>query len=238
MGKDLRTLIHYQQKLDSLRITNKFLKEDLEKYIILTDSIEPISKDAYLKHEKARWENIEEWKLKQVPDSIKEKLEEIEQSIIFFSKNEKGNELRIANLRVEEAKLNYELSKINVEISDYILKNLVFFQNDSLVLSFTYLDSLLTNYKYYVIPDINEKIRKHEYEIVQLKFEALNNFQKRISILDFLLFSASNSSTITYGDIIPNSFFVKITLFLQAIFCIILLGLLVSKIGSKNEIKK
>ena len=230
LGEDINSLIYYQKKADSLRTNKESHKRDLQKYTQLVDSIKPISKDAYNNHEKIRAENIVKWKIQNVPDSLTKKSEQLEQRIKTLSEHEKKDELEIANLKVEKAKNDYELAKKEVVLCDFVLKNYAYFSNELLVSNFLQLDSLINNYELDIIPNITVEIRKFEYEIEQLKFDALNKFRKRISMLDFLLFSASNSTTITYGDIIPNNSFVKIILFIQAMSCIILLGLLVAKI--------
>lgn len=230
LGEEMNSLAFYQKKMDSLRVQNESLKKSLLEYIQLTDSITPISKEAYRKHEKAQWKNIEEWKSKQIPDSIKEKLKSIKHKIKILEENKGECELEIANLKIEQARLDYRLAEIEVILCDSVLRNLTLFQNDSLVSNFLHLDSMVVKYKFDSIPHLNVEIRKCEYQIENLRFDALNNFTKRISILDFFLFSASNSTAITYGDIIPNSIFVKIILFTQALFCIVLLGMLIAKI--------
>lgn len=236
LGDNFNSLAYYQKKADSLRNTIDSVNEELSKTIIETDSLKPISRNIFSQHEKARWDSIERWKKAQIPDSLEKKLAGAKQSIDILKEHEKANELVISQLNVEKARIEYEIAKINLTSSDFILANLTYFQDTSLVRNFLHIDSILSANEYHIIPDLELKIRKIEHEIEQLKFDAIDSYSRRISFLDFLLFSAANSSTVTYGDITPNDTLVRIILFIQALFCIVLIALFIEVLIKKIRI--
>ncbi|RYE01997.1 MAG: two pore domain potassium channel family protein [Sphingobacteriales bacterium] len=236
VGNSLNTLTYYQEKADSLRMTNDSIKKTINALIHQTDSIEPLSRKAYAKHEKVLWENVERWKGRQVPDLIKAKLESVAQAIEILKKDERINGVTIAQLKVEKAKIEYEVAKINVVASDFLLKNLAIFQDTSLVKDFRFFDSIYSNNKFYIIPKLELESRGVENEIEQLRYDAIDSYSRRVSFLDFLLFSASNSSTVTYGDITPNDSFVRFILFIQAISCIVLMALFIESLAKRMNV--
>lgn len=234
-GNNISTLIYYQKKADSLRTASDSFKRELIRATDFTDSLEIIVKKALTEHEKTQWKNADNWKIKQIPDSALKKLDEVNQGLRILNEHSKSNEVAISLLNVEKAEIEYEIAKINLASSDFVLKNLTFFQDTFLANELRFLDSVYWIIKYDNIPDMELRNMAIEHKIESLKYDALESYSRRVSFFDFLLFSAANSSTVTYGDIIPNDMFVRVVLFIQALSSIALIALfmevLIKKIG-------
>src|SRR5690606_38272704 len=125
---------------------------------------------------------------------------------------------------------------INVESRQYVLDHYGDFVDSTLRNQFTRMDSIFNNLTLRLIPNNELDIRRIDFELIDLKFDALRVISKRVGYFDFLLFSAANSSTVTYGEIVPNDKFVKFLLFLQAASCIVLIAIATdSLIGDRKK---
>lgn len=233
LGPQKGNLVFYQDITDSLRLNNLKNKIEIKKFNKVVDSLWPLVNKASREHEDAIFKNAEIWKRKQVPNELIKKLHKINENINALE-TYNGNDLKIANLNVERTKTEYEISIINLKSSNYVLENFIKFQDPTIRQEISKLDSLYTLYKYKLIPQKDNEISKFNNEMYELRFQRLNNLRKRISYLDFLLFSASNSSTVTYGEIVPNDNSSRLTLFIQAVFCIILITLLTDSIINRR----
>lgn len=231
MGEDAISLTYYQRKADSIRKNEGYLRTQIVIYKKIIDSLEPLKNDAYKRFEDKQWENADKWEKAQL-DSLTKKLRIIE-SAIEYTSGLSHAEVALAQLKVEKSAMDYEIAKVKVNAIDFVLSNLTMFQDSTLTNKMMTLDSLYSLNKYQLLPKAELALLKNQFDIDQLKFEALSSFSKRISFLDFLLFSASNSSTVTYGDVIPNSNLVRIILFIQAISCIFLIALGTDKVLKK-----
>jgi len=233
-GKTDVNIKYYQTKVDSLRSLINLKRDSLDKLTLLSDSLTPIADKVYKEFEEARWKNVHDWEIKQYPDTLLANLTAIKQIIKSYEeKNTDPYGLVLSQLNLYIVKLKYDSLLIAIKTNDFILNNLSYFSDPILLDDYESIDSLL--YKYQTtIPKTKTDILKIENQIEELKYESLRNLSKRISFLDFILFSASNSSTVTYGEIVPNHNAMRLTLFFQALFCIIIIALGTNKIIKKD----
>lgn len=237
LGHQKGDLVFYQDIADSLRLNNLKNKLEIKKLNKVADSLWPLVNKVSREHENAIFKNAEIWKNDQVPEELRKKLHKINEHINSLQAY-KGNDVKIAQLNVERTKIEHEISLINVKSSNYVLENFIKFQDPTIRQEISKLDSLYTLYKYKLVLQKDNEISKFNNDMYELRFQRLNNLRKRIGYLDFLLFSASNSSTVTYGEIVPNNNFSRLTLFIQAIFCIILIALLTDSIINRKAVEQ
>lgn len=219
------TLEGFQKYADSIRKEKIQTVNDIKSSNRKRDSIK-ILKDFYYKDfDKSRWDEIE-------------KFENDSTYLLLIKKKEILDE-KINNTKdgVEKANLTVKSSNINVEISEYILKkknytleNLGKFGDREKLKKVKYFDSIYYLYDITIIPNLNQKKFQLDYEIENLRFKYLSKHTEKINFIDFILFSASNSTTISSGDIIPNSNLIKIMVILQGLISIILFALITEKI--------
>ena len=86
-------------------------------------------------------------------------------------------------------------------------------------------NNILKKITYYTkkVSDLNNHIKK------EIKLD------KNIGIIDFIYFSSITTTTIGYGDIIPNSTFVRIIIILHSIIAVLFLAFAGFLITSKKE---
>ena len=66
-----------------------------------------------------------------------------------------------------------------------------------------------------------------------IKQNYLAEQRKRLSYFDYVYFSSANSSTVTFGEIIPNSNKVRLLLMIQVIISLALFGGFIKRLFKK-----
>lgn len=223
------TLIDYQKERDSIEKIKLQHTKVLDSLKQVGKIYDKLAKSMYDTLDTTRQMNIEKWKHEQVPDSLRTRVKLLNELINAAGKNE----LTKANLIVDKANLDVKIAEIEVNSAEYILKNYGSFQDPVLARKFEYLDSISRLIDFHLVFKEEEAIRNCDYKIYELLNRAQDAFESRITFLDMLLFSASNASTVTYGDIVPNDNISRIILFFQAILCIILIAYVADSIINK-----
>jgi hypothetical protein len=220
IGETGTSLATFQKKADSLRILQQLTEKDLYRTIKLSDSLQLIADHFGKIYQDSVWQKFGKWQHQYIPDSLREKLAAIDTIMNYLSDTSSSY---ASGLKVERAKLQYQLTQLTEYTSDYLLLHVHSFDNPALRRSYEKFDSVYKQVDSSIVSK-NVNVMRQEKKIQNLKFKARNYYSRRIIFLDFLLFSASNSSTVTYGEIIPNDSWIRFFLFLQAISCIILIA--------------
>lgn len=221
---EYKNLQYYSKQVDSLRKKIIIKTNELNAKKKLRDSINFLQTKTRNIFEGKRRDSIEAWRKRQVPQALKDSINILTKIIKRYKENGVNDRYTLAKFGLELSKKELELATIEVESSDFILKNLLFFSDSLLLPKLITLDTVYNQLEYHVIPDLELEINKLEYDIEHMDYNLLNEYYYRINFMDFLLFSASNASTVTYGDIIPNSTLARILTFMQALICICLIA--------------
>lgn len=167
--------------------------------------------------------------------TFRDSIEEINKKISKISQiNTLDKDITVANFKVDIAQLELSMVKRESEIRTIGLQNLSIFQDKTIRYE---VDSLHNRYISYQdkIFEIEKSIRDykvlanerknlfHQNRIVQLKYP------------DFLYFSVLSSISVSYGDIVPNTFFLRMVVTLQILISIFCLGILINKLAGKKE---
>lgn len=230
-----KNLQFYNEKTDSIRkvLNMSIIRLESEKRICDSFHIEFIKINELF--QKVRWDSIDRWKRKQVPDSINEKLLYMNMQIDYYNSKGIDDKLILSKYNLEKSRLEVLISKINLRSSEFVLYNLDKFSDTLLLKNLNEADSIYSVLKYNSMPKLEHEISNMEYEIKRMPHRMIGQYLPRVSLIDFLLFSSSNASTVTYGDIIPNSQLSRTLTFIQSIFCIILLAYLAETIIKKHK---
>ena len=129
----------------------------------------------------------------------------------------------------ELAHLESEYAKKNADVLTNVLEHYGSFIPDSL-------SRILTHYSN-EIKRISSKIEELETTrrnvSTQIKDAARlfhNNRYDTVNFLDFIYYSICVSTTVSFGDIAPNSFGTRLMAVIEILFCILLVGLILEKI--------
>lgn len=228
IGDNNVNLESFQKYADSLRLELKIVEDSIVKISKLRDSIKILRDYTYKKFDESRWEAVEKFENDSIYKFfIKAELlieERISKSLDNLEKN--SLKIELGNQKIE--KYNYIVKK-----KDYVLKNLINFGDQEKLEKFKKNDSIFTVLDFRMIPNLNIKKYQINYDIDNLKFIYHMKYYEKVSLVDFFLFSASNSTTISYGDISPNHYISKLLMLLQGGFTIILLALFTDKVVNK-----
>ncbi len=225
----------YRRQADSMKMLRKNTMDTLVIEQQKANSLKPIVVDLRKKHEDAQWKNVEVWKKKQVPDSLRNKLAAMDYGLETLKENTSNGSM-IANMKMEKTRIELEIAKIEVRSSDYILSHLTLFQDSVLTRKMLAADSIYYGLMHHRIPDLNTGLSSIQYELGAIGYTVQTDVYRELNLLDFLLFSAANASTVTYGDITPNNRWMRFALFCQAVSCIILIAFLTENmLSDKNN---
>ncbi|MBE9599991.1 potassium channel family protein [Pedobacter sp. MC2016-24] len=125
--------------------------------------------------------------------------------------------LKLAVLRLEEAKIIAEAH--NKSFKTYFDKDL--YQKNILAADSGHVFYLKNS-------TILEAIQKKKGEILDATIDFHFHRNQRLNLLDFLYFSAGAATSSNFGDIVPNSTWVRLLVFCQIVSSIIVFGLLVN----------
>lgn len=162
-----------------------------------------------------------------------QKKELLEKKIEILKKTDNNNDLMQSKLSLELAQLTLNISKKETKSLEYITGNFDFFIDSSIGKDIMKTDSLYSQLAFKEIPNLQSKKEMIEYSIENMRFDLLSKSTTRITPLDFLLFSASNSTTITFGEITPNDLLMKILLLIQGFVCLFIVAILGDKLINK-----
>lgn len=224
------TLEGFQKYADSIRKEKILTLDSIKSSIKKQDSIKIIRDINYNEFDRSRWDEIEKFENDSIYKLLIKKKKILDEKI-----NYANNELVKANLQVDYSNLNLEISKYVLKKKTYTLENLGRFGDKNKLKKMKYSDSIYYVLELTIIPNLNQKKFQLDYNIENLRFNYLSKHTKKISYVDFLLFSASNATTISYGDISPNSNLIKIIITLQGLSCIILFTLIMEHIIKKYK---
>lgn len=215
----------YRKVADSMKVQRRNTLDTLSIEQRRMDSLAPIVKDLREKQENIQWKNIEVWRKAQIPDSLRKTLASVDYGLETIKENA-SNGLVIANLKIEKYQAEKKIAEIEVRSSDYILGHLVMFQDSALTRKMLEADSIYSELMYDRIPGLNVRLSTLKYELGAIGYRVQQSVYRELNLLDFFLFSASNASTVTYGDITPNDRWMRLALFCQAVICIVLIAFL------------
>ena len=143
-----------------------------------------------------------------------------------------STELIIQGKYVELAHLKYEYAKKNAEILEYIIRHFGSFIPDSLSKELTHLNQneIQMGNK---IQDLENSRRAVSSKIKKSVNSFHQNRRESVSFLDFLYYSICVSTTVSFGDIVPNDGWTRFAAILELLSCLILVGVIIDKINKK-----
>ena len=233
-GSETKDLRFFQHKTDSIRNLIKENEARLPLLLATSDSLAILAKVASDKNQRLMWDRANSLEVAQVPDSMTRRAQALSTAIEVYGSSP-GNDLARAKLSLEKAELEYRIGVIKARAGQYVLDHLASFVDSVISKDASRIDSLWAIYEFKKVPEAEQLRNVLNYELQQLKFEALNTWSKRLSYLDFILFSASNATTVTYGEMMPNDVWMRLLLIVQAIVCIILIAVFIERIGHSQS---
>lgn len=164
----------------------------------------------------------------------------------FIDRTMKGYQLRIDSLRrymigkdtteliikgkyVELARLRRDYAKKNAEVYKNILEHYGSFIPDSLAIILTNLNNedIKLSFKYEELENSRRSVSRRIKETARAFH---NNRYETVTFLDFIYYSVCVSTTVSFGDIVPNSTSARLAAIIELFFCLILLGLILEKV--------
>lgn len=163
----------------------------------------------------------------------------IQYQIDYLSQNNINLEMdiEIANKRVVIANIELDIAKNEAHIRTNTLMNYSSFADKNLALI---RDSLYNEYisNSDTIFRINELLRKLKLDAYDLTNNYHANRIKKVSYWDFLYFSLLASTSNNFGDITPNSIYVKLTICAQLLISIFFLAYIVDLVIKNLSISR
>ncbi|MEO8066772.1 MAG: potassium channel family protein [Flavobacteriales bacterium] len=233
-GDEAKDLRYFQHKTDSLL---KLINENEARLPLLlatSDSLELLAKSASDKNQRIMWQKADAWEAAQMPDSLTRRVQALS-TAIAASGTSITDELQRATLSLDKAKLEYDIAVIKASSGGYVLHHLTSFMDSAASAEAWRIDSLWAQYEYRKVPQAEELRYSLNYELEHLKYSAMAGWSERLSFFDFILFSASNASTVTYGEMLPNDTTMRISLFVQAIVCIVLIAMFIDRVSASRR---
>ena len=130
---------------------------------------------------------------------------------------------------VELANLNYEYALKNLETQNYIIENYGFFVSRNLIE-----DILNENEEWVNLSDSVLRLERLRIEMASQIREMVrlyhNNRIKSVSFGDFLYYSICVSTTVSFGDIIPNKGISRFWAVFELLLCIVLVAIILDDI--------
>lgn len=135
----------------------------------------------------------------------------------------------IASLVADSSRVYVNFSEEILKVMKFTLSNMSYFHDPNIIRK---IDSLEVHDKSYYKAIYSLEDRMSELKIAkrELKYDYYRATNERLNFFDFIYFSSANASTVTYGEIVPNNFLLRLTIMVQVIVCLVIFGGYVNKI--------
>ena len=158
-------------------------------------------------------------------------------SLRRFLEGKDSTRMIIEGKYVEMAQLQYEYAKRNAEIQSLIGQYIGNFIPDSLSRQIRkcnegYLEITIE------IQELEQQRRDVSSQIRNLIVDFHENRRDAVGFLDFLYYSICISTTVSFGDIAPNSGLTRVIAIIEPLFCIIIVGIIANRIINSREKKR
>lgn len=149
--------------------------------------------------------------------------------ILLEYPDNKPNIESVNRLKGQKSNLEYEISRKRAKNRNYVDNNMLMFFDKESLYEYDKLDTIINalNIEITLLRNDTSSIRSDLYEAKQ-RFH--NNRKQYIGFADFLYFSLLTSTCTSFSDIIPNTWVVRLIIFLQIISSLIFIGCLVNHI--------
>lgn len=208
---------------DSLNHINKALKQkqkDYERCLVIWDSLSNIAKP------------IISDSIKAYKDSLLQGCQERIDSLKEYMHNHDSTKMVLEGKYVELAELEYDLAKKNAEVRKYLDRNYHFFIPDSLRHAIREQNEASINIPM-EIQNYEQQRRDVSRHIKNEVSKFHENRRESVGLVDFLYYSVCVSTTVSFGDIAPNSGLTRIVAIMELLLCILLVGIVLDKINKK-----
>ncbi len=158
-------------------------------------------------------------------------------SLRRFLEGKDSTRMIIEGKYVEMAQLQYEYAKGNAEIQSMIGQYIGNFIPDNLSRQIRkcnedYLEITIE------IQELEQQRRDVSSRIRNLIVDFHENRRDAVGFLDFLYYSICVSTTVSFGDIAPNSGLTRVIAIIELLFCIIIVGIIANRIINSREKKR
>lgn len=158
-------------------------------------------------------------------------------SLRRFLEGKDSTRMIIEGKYVEMAQLQYEYAKGNAEIQSMIGQYIGNFIPDNLSRQIRkcnedYLEITIE------IQELEQQRRDVSSRIRNLIVDFHENRCDAVGFLDFLYYSICVSTTVSFGDIAPNSGLTRVIAIIELLFCIIIVGIIANRIINSSREKK
>lgn len=200
--------------------------------------LELAAKAIYDEHSTKLWSNVEKYKMEAVKFEIAaaERAKLAAEALAQASQQTPSPVVSIAaaNANVELARAQYALAVRQAEVGEYVLGHLREFADPEATAQFDATEAKLAaiRHKQLELMGALGKVRGQAFSLLE-DWHAKRT--ARLEWIDFVYFSAGVSTTTTFGDIVPNSRFIRVIVLVQLVFSILLVGYLISLLGSPRS---
>ena len=170
--------------------------------------------------------------IKVYKDSLLQGCQERIDSLKEYMHNHDSTKMVLEGKYVELAELEYDLAKKNAQVRKYFDKNYQFFIPDSLRHAIREQNeaSITIPMEIQNFEQQRRDVSRHIKDKV-IKFH--ENRREAVGFMDFLYYSVCVSTTVSFGDIAPNSGFTRTVAIIELLLCILLVGIVLDKINKK-----
>jgi Ion channel len=144
--------------------------------------------------------------------------------------------VHVADLKVKASQNALLIAQIKYKIYDDAVRNTMKYYDGVTISAYQKISDSLRD-----VSDSLQKIEKKTFELTthisRLTTRYEENRKKKVTLLDFLYFSVLTSTSNSFGDIIPNSIWVRSLIIVQLLFSIFLLGVLIDSVKRKVDKK-
>lgn len=208
-----------------------FIKPDFERLELINDSLK--IKEGWLRRDSIKLDSLNILATKNREEAIKvlkenslSKIQSRIDSLQSYMDGKDSTEMIVQGKYVEMAELQYEYAQKNAKVQTYILNHFGGLISDELSLQISELYGNYIRQSFDIINlesgrrDVSSKIRE-----ATLAFHA--NRLNSVSFYDFIYYSICVSTTVSFGDIVPNNGSTRFVAILELLICLILVGAIV-----------
>lgn len=202
------------------------------------EELEVAAKAIYEAHSTKLWSNVEKYK----KEAIKAEVAAVERATLTSEALANASQqtpspvaaIAAAKANVELAKAKYALAVRQAEVGEYVLGHLREFADPEATAQFDATEAKLgaMRQKQLELTGTLAKVRGQAFSRLE-DWHAKRT--ARLEWIDFVYFSVGVSTTTTFGDIVPNSRSIRVIVLVQLVFSILLVGYLVSLLGSSRS---
>ena len=210
--------------IDKLKCVQDSLEKKKKSLFLCESKLDSI----YLILEDVRSDSIEKYRVIMLSD-YQERIDSIEN----YLSGQDTTEMIIMGKYVELAEMNYQYAVKNYDVQSYIVSHYGSFIPDSISDLLNDMNQL--NLKLWSdISRLEEELKEVTRTIRNYSFSFHSNRLEAVKFWDFLYYSVCISTTVSFGEIAPNSGWTRFLAMSELLLCLVIVGYIINTIIKKN----